>query len=51
MDKKSKMYAIYAVTILIFVAIFAIENNIALFIALGALLLLGIVIESTKAKE
>ena len=51
MEKKSKQYAMYAVLILIVVALFAIEDNIALFIAIGALTFLGFVIETTKAKD
>lgn len=51
MDGKTKLYAIYAVLILIVIASFSIENTFIACIAGAALLFLGIVIETTKTKD
>ncbi|HEY1194786.1 hypothetical protein [Flavobacterium sp.] len=51
MSKTTQLYALLAVVFLIIVTIFSGGNGILIFVVLGVLLFLGIVIESTKAKD
>jgi len=51
MDKKTQANAIYVILGLMVIATFAIDNHVVQFLALGGLLFIGVVVESTKTKD